>query len=98
MVPFSPCRCVCVLCVRSVVCTAPNTELSTPLRLPMPQMSNFSAYAVDDPNHVFVYEVFIVLALFCDGLLDEKVEFMFKIFDLDSKGYMTEVRRATFPP
>ena len=64
---------------------------------------------------MFVFEVFIMLTLFCDGLLNEKVrwrrsqpvpvganlcvycvtmqvEFIFKLFDLDGKGYLTEVR------
>ena len=55
-------------------------------------------YAADDPNHVFVYEVFIMLTLFCDGLLNERVEFLFKLFDLDNKGYLAEVRRGGVCP
>ena len=66
-----------------------------PSLLTRSQIKHFALYATDDSNHVFALEIFIILTLFCDGLLDEKVAFLLKLFDFDQKGYLTEVR---WPP
>lgn len=52
------------------------------LALPMDQFEMFDF----GPGRVFILEPLTLLTLFCDGVLDEKISFIFELFDFEKRG------------
>lgn len=56
------------------------------LSLPLQQ---FEVFACEHENLVFVYEVFSSMVLFCSAGLEDKITFMWKLFDFSKTGGLT---------
>lgn len=57
-------------------------------------MEHFKVFDADNRQRVLAFEVLAVMALFCNGILTEKLEFIHRLFDFGGHGWMGKVRKA----
>ena len=68
-----------------------NAVISQGAFLGLP-VAHFHMFDTDNTGAVYVYEVLLVLLMFCQGDKRGKTELAFKLFDFNSQGHLGEVR------